>query len=154
MNNKKNNDRFKLIPAVHIFLIKGNKILLLRRFNTGYRDGQYSVPAGHLDGKEKTTNAACRELKEETGIKINPKQLNIAHIMHRMSEEERIDFFFTVKNWKGSPEITEIDKCDELKWFLIKKLPPNMVPYIKKAIQNHNKNILYSEFGWIIQDEK
>lgn len=146
--------RFKLIPAVHIFLIRENKILLLRRFNTGYRDGQYSVPAGHLDGKEKATNAACRELQEETGIQINPKQLNIAHIMHRMSEEERIDFFFAIKSWKGNPEITETDKCDELKWFLIKKLPPNIVPYIKKAIQNYGKNILYSEFGWIIQDEK
>ena len=40
-------NRFKLIPSVHLFLVQGQNILLLRRFNTGYEDGKYSVIAGH-----------------------------------------------------------------------------------------------------------
>jgi len=32
-------ERFKLVSAVHIFLIRDGKVLLLRRFNTGYEDG-------------------------------------------------------------------------------------------------------------------
>lgn len=32
-------ERFKVITAVHLILIENNKILLQRRYNTGYEDG-------------------------------------------------------------------------------------------------------------------
>ena len=47
--------RFTCPIAVHIFLLQEQKVLLLRRYNTGYEDGNYSVPAGHLDGNEPVT---------------------------------------------------------------------------------------------------
>ena len=41
--------RFQMPVAVHLLLVKDNKVLLLRRFNTGYEYGNYSVVAGHVD---------------------------------------------------------------------------------------------------------
>ena len=45
-------ERFKVITAVHLILIENNKILLQRRYNTGYEDGNYSVVAGHVEENE------------------------------------------------------------------------------------------------------
>ena len=43
----------RLIPGVHIFLMRNrDEILLLRRLNTGYEDGNYSVISGYIDGNE------------------------------------------------------------------------------------------------------
>jgi NADH pyrophosphatase NudC (nudix superfamily) len=51
--------------AVHLFLLRGEKVLLQRRYQTGYEDGRYSVIAGHLDGGDTVIAAAVREASEE-----------------------------------------------------------------------------------------
>lgn len=85
--------RFKMPVAAHLLLFDNNKILLLRRFNTGYEDGKYSVIAGHLDGNEEIKTAIIREAKEEAGIDICPENVEIVGVMHRKSDhDERIDF--------------------------------------------------------------
>jgi len=142
---------FKLIPAVHLFLVKDDKVLLLRRFNTGYEDGNYSVPAGHVDGGEEASKAMTREAAEETGIKIKKEALDLVHVMHRRKKdegEERIDFFFKTEIWEGKIKICEPNKCDQLKWFKIDLLPNNVIPYVKHAITCMQKGTRYSEFGW------
>jgi 8-oxo-dGTP diphosphatase len=147
MNAKK--ERFKLTPASYLILIKDNKILLSRRFNTGYEDGNYSLVAGHLDGNETFIQGMIRETKEEAGIGIKPEDLKVVHMMHRkVPGEERIDCFLVAKKWKGEPKIMEPHKCDNLRWFELDNLPKNIVPFIKQAIDCISKNIFYSEFGW------
>ncbi len=142
-------ERFKLISACHLFLIKEGKILLLRRFNTGYEDGNYSVIAGHLDGNEPAEKAMIRETKEEAGINISENNLKFVQVMHRKSEEERIDFFFRADKWSGKILNKEPHKCDDLQWFDFNKLPHNMVPYVRKAIDNYKRKKTFDQFGWI-----
>ena len=86
-------ERFRAIVAVHLFLLHGDAILLLRRFDTGYEDGNYSVIAGHLDGGEEVIAAAVREAWEEAGIRVAPADVAVVGVMHRLSDTERIDFF-------------------------------------------------------------
>jgi len=135
--------------AVHLFLINDNKVLLLRRFNTGYEDGNYSVVAGHIDGGEDVYTAMIREAKEEAGIDILLENLEIVQVMHRKkADEERIDYFFKCEKWNGTIEIKEPDKCDELIWVNIYNLPNNTVDYIRDSINNFNKNVRFSIYGW------
>ena len=139
---------FTMPVAVHLFLLRGQEILLLRRYNTGYEDGNYSIPAGHLDGNEEVKAAAIREAKEECGIDLSPTELSLAGVMHRRSFDERIDFFVVARNWQGEIVNAEPDKCDELIWVDLDKLPDNMIPYVRQAISNYRRNEWFDSFGW------
>jgi len=44
--------RLRPLVAVHLFLLQDNKILLSKRYNTGYEDGNWNVPAGHVEEGE------------------------------------------------------------------------------------------------------
>jgi 8-oxo-dGTP diphosphatase len=141
-------DRYRQVSAVHLILVRNNKVLLLRRFNTGYEDGNYSLIAGHIDEGETASTAMVREAFEEAGIRIDLKDLKFASVMHRKSGDTRIDFFFTTKTWKGIPANKEPQKCDDLSWFKLDNLPDNVVPYVAYAIECYKNDTHYSEFGW------
>ena len=134
--------------TVHLFFFRDDQVLLIRRFNTGFADGQYSVPAGHLDGGETVIAAAIREAQEEVGLQLDAEHIRFSHVMHRMDGEERVDFFVTVSQWNGEPINAEPDKCDDIRWARVDNLPENTVPYIKAALHNHQHGIKFHEFGW------
>ena len=134
--------------TVHLFFFQRDEVLLIRRFNTGFADGQYSVPAGHLDGGETVIAAAVREAQEEVGLQLDAEHICFSHVMHRMDGEERVDFFVTVSQWEGEPINAEPDKCDDIRWVKVDNLPENTVPYIRAALNNHQNGIKFYEFGW------
>lgn len=140
--------RFKAAVAVHLFLMRGSEVLLLRRQNTGYQDGNYSVVAGHLDGGEQVRAAAIREAREEAGIAIDPADLSIVGVMHRTDMDERIDFFVTADQWSGEIVNAEPDKCSELAWYDLAALPENVIPYVRKALQNYRDGVWFDSVGW------
>jgi len=141
--------RFTMPVAVHLLLIKERKVLLLRRFNTGYEDGNYSVVAGHVDGDENYVMAMMREAKEEAGITIEEKDLETVQVMHRKSpDRECIDYFFAAEQWAGEIQNMEPEKCDRLEWFDLDQLPDNVVPYVREAIGNYLGGDKFTVFGW------
>jgi 8-oxo-dGTP diphosphatase len=140
--------RARFPTTVHLFFFRGSQILMIRRFNTGYADGQFSVPAGHLDGGETVIAAAMREALEEVGVHIDPQDIEFSSVMHRLDGEERVDFFLQIHKWAGEPVNAEPDKCDELRWVSVNDLPANTIPYIRQALQNHAQATRFDEFGW------
>ena len=145
-------ERHKVIPASYLVLIKNGKILLQRRFNTGYEDGKYSMVAGHVDKGETFTRCIIRETEEESGMILKTENLKVAHIMCRNSgteeNNERVDIFFVAEKWYGKIENREPHKCDDLSWFDLDNLPANIIPYIKQAIDYIKNKVFYSEHGW------
>ncbi len=142
-------ERFKMCVCVFLILKKANNdVLLLLRQNTGYEDGNYSLIAGHADGNETTRESMAREALEEGGITINPKDLHHLHTMHRISNRENIDLFFTCDRWQGTIENKEPEKCGDLSFYPRSTLPHNTLPYIRQAFDMIDKGIAYSEYGW------
>jgi 8-oxo-dGTP diphosphatase len=129
-------------------LFKGNHILLLRRQNTGYEDGNYSVIAGHVEPDETARQGMAREAFEEAGITVDPQNLVLCHVMHRRAEHDRVGFFFKARRWVGEPRNIEPRKCSDLSWFQLDSLPANVIPYIRQAIRETLDGSSYSEHGW------
>ena len=120
------------------------EVLLALRKNTGYRDGEYELPGGHVEAGEDLMNAMVREAKEELNIEEKEGNSKIAHILHHYSGD-RINFVLITETYEGIPSIGEPDKCEKLEWFDIKNLPSNIIPKARKSIEEINSGIFYSK---------
>lgn len=139
-------ERHKCIPASYLILRQKDQVLLMRRANTGYKDGFYGLPSGHVDPEEGPSAALVREAKEELGIV--PKNAKLVYVMYRVRKDgsdERVDFFFEASKWTSKPSNKEPHKCDELKWVPIDNLPEKTIPYINKVLSLYPKGQIFSE---------
>ena len=139
----------KIVKGAFLFLIKENQILFYKRKDTTHFQGYFGVISGNVEENEIYETAIIREAEEEIGIKIYQKDLTVVHVMHRIDrQDESVYVFFLVKKWEGEIENKEPDKCEQLVWDVIDRLPENIVPYVKDAIDNYRKGIYFSEYKW------
>jgi 8-oxo-dGTP pyrophosphatase MutT (NUDIX family) len=115
--------------------VEDGRILFLKRRNTGYFDGYYSVPAGHVEEGETAVQAVIREAREELGITL--RSVEFAYVMHRFEGHYRVDFFFKALEYEGVPTNAEPEKAEHLAYFRPDSLPGNVVPYVKKAVADY-----------------
>ncbi len=143
-------EKFRPYAAAYLVLIKNDKILLSRRANTGYQDGNYSLVAGHLDGGETVLQCITREATEEANIILSPQNLDVILTLHRQSPSDReyFDFYVGATNWTGEIKNMEPKKCDDLAWFDLANLPENILPDVKFALDQINAGNHFAEFGW------
>jgi 8-oxo-dGTP diphosphatase len=141
----------ELLSATHLLLYDDDgALLMIRRFDTGYEDGNFSVIAGHIEAGESAREAMRREAKEEAGIDIDVEDLEFVHLMHRYADDGpmRLDLFFRCTRWAGEVTNAEPHKCDLIDWFPRDQLPTNTVPYIRAAVSAVNEGQPFTESGW------
>lgn len=142
--------RNQLPVTVQLILERDNEILLLRRYQTGYEDGNYCLPGGHVDAGEEIRQAMVREAKEEIGVTIVKENLKLVHILNRKLEKgEYLDFIFQTDTFEGIPTLLEPDKSDNLIWTKKEELPSNIISYIPDLFSTKE---LYLAYGW--EEEK
>lgn len=134
--------------AVFLVLIKEGKILLQRRFNTGWEDGNYSFISGHVEENEHVLNAVRREAYEEAGIEIHYEDMEVVHVMQNKTDYDYINIFVRIHKWNGQPVIKEEDKCDDLSWFETNDLPENLLHFLKEFLKKEKGRGIFSAFGY------
>lgn len=133
--------------VVHTLVLRADSILLLRRARTGYMDGWYALPGGHLQRGEAIIACAARELMEETGIRVAPAQLRPAAVMpYRSADQQGIDFIMVCNSFAGEPRLAEPERFDELGWWRVDALPARTVPYVAVALALTNRGEWFLEF--------
>jgi 8-oxo-dGTP diphosphatase len=145
-------DRFRLPAAVYAVLEQDEQVLLMRRSGSGYRDGQLSLPAGHLDEGEDVRSALAREVREELGVEVSDPDARLEVVLHSRAEfhddSDYLHLFFRVTRWRGSPAIREPDKCTELRWTDPGRLPADTVDYVVQALDALRQRQSLVVFGW------
>lgn len=142
-------ERYKLSLSVFMILRDGNRVLLIKRGNTGWMDGYYSLPAGAIDGDESLTHEIVRETKEEVNVDVDVKDAIYVHTMHNTTNgEEWVGSYFMTEKWKGEPIVNEPHKHTEVRWVDIDDIPEKTIPYVKQALKAVGNKEIYSEFGW------
>lgn len=104
----------------------GDKILLIRRGNYPYKN-YWALPGGFMEKTDEDLNfGAQRELKEETGIDIDPKYFRqIKTYGHNFDPRMKIvDVAFSVRvSKKDMDKVKGLDDACDARWFQIDELP-------------------------------
>ena len=140
-------ERFRMKVAVYLILRDGDKTLVSLRKGTGWKDGWFSLVAGHVEAGESVEAAMVREAREEAGIHVSPKNLRHVFTMHRKSDDslnDYIDIFFECHSWGGEVHNKEPEKCAALEWVAINQLPENTLGYIKFVLEQYAQGLSYS----------
>ena len=135
-------ERFVVVPAAYAFLLRegeqGSEVLLQLRQHTGFMDDHWAAAAaGHVEKGETAHDAVQREATEEIGV--SHLELEFLTTMQRTRGgepiDERVDFFFAARSWRGEPRIVEPAKCADLRWFALTALPDPVVPHELVVLQ-------------------
>lgn len=144
--------RYKSMLVVDLMLTRENngekEVLLALRKNTGYNDGEYELPGGHVDANEDLIQAMIREAKEELNIDLNRGDLKIEHILHHY-KGNRLKFIISAEKYDGELKIGEPDKCEKIEWFNINELPSNLDKKVIKVLREIKDGIFYDSSDFL-----
>ena len=145
-------ERYKSMIVVDLMLTRKNnerdEVLLALRKNTGYNDGNFELPGGHVETGEDLIQAMIREAKEELNIELKREDLKIKHILHRF-KANRINFIISTDKYEGTLEVGEPDKCEKIEWFDINNLPENIEIKTKNVLKEIQDKTFYDNGDYI-----
>ena len=125
------------------------EILLQKRCNTGYYDGWYSLPSGHIDDGEFASESIIHEMEEELGIIVDPNKNSLIHVLHRLDHDRQyFDMCYLIDTREWEIINNELDKCSELLRCIPDELPEYITPPALRFIQSYIKNwkvLVFSE---------
>ena len=125
------------------------EILLEQRANTGYLDGFWDFPSGHVEKGEGLRESMARELHEETNLTVQPENMKLVHIDQYFGSEsgdaDYVNYTFLITNFSGEPKILEPVKCSGLGWFSVDKLPEKLTINVRQnQFANFSEDLTYS----------
>lgn len=104
--------------AVRCYLIKNNKIVVIKYKKGNRKEGYYDIPGGKIEEGESPKQTAIREMKEETGINI--KNLKYKGIMTIEYPDRKFIFDTFISNeYEGEPQAFEESTAE---WIETKEL--------------------------------
>jgi 8-oxo-dGTP diphosphatase len=119
--------------AAAVLVEQEGRVLLVRRVNEPFR-GQWTLPAGFINGGEDPAEAAARECVEETGLSVHVKR--VLDIISGKEHPRGADFIIVYQAEVVSGELKADDDADAVEWFRRDQLPPLAFRATQKVLQS------------------
>jgi mutator protein MutT len=125
-----------------IFDDQGRVFMAKRGQKAKNERGKWEFPGGGVEFGETMSDCIKREIFEEYGIMIELTD-QLEAIDHLIPDEKQhwIAVTYLAKIVKGTPKIMEVEKCDEIGWFEIDKLPQPMSIVSTASLDLLNKHL-------------
>lgn len=136
-------DRLSIKAAVFVVLERDGKIFMLRRSNTGWGDGKWTVPSGHVEKGQTIVAAAQAEAFEETTVTIAAEDLEFLHTQYLL--DRYANYYFKATKWEGEPEIGEPHLASECGWFSYEKIPEDTIVQILEVLNEVKEGNYFSD---------
>jgi 8-oxo-dGTP diphosphatase len=107
--------------ACDMILIEDGKILLVRRGREPFK-GEWAMPGGRIEDDETAEQCLKREMKEETGLDVEPLTLIGIYSDPKRDPRGIIAAAYLVRRTGG--ELKAGDDAAETGWFDLETLPP------------------------------
>jgi 8-oxo-dGTP diphosphatase len=103
-----------------MILIEDGKVLLIKRGKEPFK-GEWAIPGGRIEENESAEQCLKREMKEETGLEVEPTRLVGIYSDPKRDPRGIIAATYLVKRIGG--ELKAGDDAKEVKWFPLDKIP-------------------------------
>ena len=131
-----------LVAAVIVHDEATRRVALVRRGPAAkFAQGRWDLPVGKSNLGESILETAVRELREETGLRVDTRDLTLAHVIHGARGVEAPDGFVTVvfaaTSWSGELINAEPEKHSDVAWVEVSGIPRNFVPTTYSALTGY-----------------
>ena len=125
--------------VVHCILLQRDQVYLMRRFQTGFADGYYSLPGGYWEAGESLHQACARECAEEAGVTLSDSRL-LTTMTYRRARPgpltQGINAVFVSESFSPQPKIMESHLCDQADFYDINQLPEPLIGWVGELLKD------------------
>jgi ADP-ribose pyrophosphatase YjhB (NUDIX family) len=124
-------------PCSSVIVVRDGRVLLARRGVEPLK-GYWDVPGGFLEAGEDPRAGAVREIMEETGLRIEPREL-LGMWIDRYGDGPESVFTLNIYYLADAPdgEPQPEDDVDELRWFLPSEIPEDLAfPHCRQVLDH------------------
>ena len=122
-----------------IIVNEQSQVFLARRGPKAKNErGLWEFPGGSVEFGETLTQALQREIREEYGVGISVGELvDVADHILPQEHQHWVSPSFVCKIVSGEPQIREPEKCTEIGWFDVERVPGKLTEVTRTNLKNY-----------------